>query len=137
MAKGNRGGKRNGASVARQAPGAVSDNFIVEQLEDRGYELTTNPREALYILRDGRMVDGAFYNDQRTEDHRLIENVFDDMDRNDSDFWDKMFQRTGVVMLVPETGVAMGLERNESQLTPQQRAILNSMRRVYRYTQFS
>lgn len=76
---------------------------IIKQFEDEGVELTSNIQEAIYIFDDGRMLSGMFFDGSRTEDHRVIEMLFDDIDRYSKDFWETVVERTRVVQYVPET----------------------------------
>lgn len=81
----------------------ITDETIKEILENEGYNFTENPREAIYILRDGTLVDGVFEYGSRGEDHRLIECCMNGIDRYDNQFWSKVHTELGVVQLVPET----------------------------------
>lgn len=83
--------------------GKITDEKIKETLINEGYSFTKNPREAIYILRDGTMIDGVFEYGIRGEDHRLIECAMKGTNRYDNNFWSKVCTELGVVQLVPET----------------------------------
>ena len=84
----------------------ISDDEIVSRFIDDGLELTSNPKNAIYVLRDGRMIRGV-YQGVRSEDHRCAECIFDDVDRYDPHFWDKLLEATEMVILHPETEKAV------------------------------
>jgi hypothetical protein len=75
-------------------------------LEENGYQLTNNPKEAIYIFPNGEMIDGGFDCGSRGEDHRMIE-CFMDSDRYDDNFWNDVHDQLKVVRLVPETMYAL------------------------------
>lgn len=136
MAKGKRGGKRitvgNWESTSNKVEW-ITDDEIVETLENEGFEMTNDPNDAIYVLRDGRMISGQIYYGVRGEDHRMIENLFNDIDRYDEKFWETAFERTGVLMLIPETRMALGLPSTKTGLTQKQINVLNRTR--YKYEQ--
>ena len=103
----------------------LSDSEIRQRLEDDGYEFTDNPEEAIYVLRNGDMVSGGFYDGIRGEDHRMIESVMDDIDRYDDNFWSEVFNRTSMLMLIPETKQALIGENQK--LTSKQKYILKQL----------
>lgn len=103
----------------------LSDKQIVEIFEDNGYDLTNNPNHAIYVLRNGSMIDGVFVGNNRSEDHRCAECLFDDIDRYDENFWSELFRRTSMVLLMPETETA--LKGKNQKLTPQQTKILEKL----------
>lgn len=70
------------------------------------------------------MISG-FYEGTRTEDHRMIESVFDDIDRYSDNFWEEMFSRTELVMLIPENKQA--LASSDVLLTSVQKKIINQL----------
>lgn len=113
-----------GRGTAADNSDIVTDDYIRQRLEDDGYEFTDNPDEAIYILRNGDMVRG-FYEGVRSEDHRMIESVFDDIDRYTTDFWKQMFNRTGLLMLIPESNQA--LTSTSVNLTEEQKKILKKL----------
>lgn len=81
----------------------MDNKTIIEILSEYDVETTKNIDEAIYILTDGQLISGMFDYGSRTQDHRCIEALFDDTDRYDKQFWNKVVERTGVVQYVPET----------------------------------
>ena len=76
---------------------------VVSKLEDEGVKFTHDPFQAIYILPMGDMISGCFNYGSRSEDHRIIENLYDDgTDRYQPDFWEKVFEDTEAVMVIPE-----------------------------------
>ena len=70
------------------------------------------------------MIKGV-YEGVRSEDHGCAECLFDDIDRYDKHFWDKLFEATGMVMLHPETEKAeIGYGQ---QLTWEQQQIIDKI----------
>lgn len=96
---------------------------VYATLEEYGYELTTNPNEAIYIFPNGEMIDGGFDCGSRGEDHRMIECLMES-DRYDNNFWDDVHSQLQVVRLVPETMFA--LISVDQELTNEQLSIINS-----------
>lgn len=84
----------------------MKDEEIVEKLEENDIFTTDDPAEAIYVLRDGTLISGDFEYGSRGEDHSCIERVFADINRYTKSFWEEMFKRTEVVMLVPECNEA-------------------------------
>ena len=80
----------------------ISNEQIIEMFEAEGIETTDNIDESIYILDDGTMISGMFYDGDRTEDHRIIEILFDDIDRYTNNFWELAHKRTGMIQHVPE-----------------------------------
>ena len=81
----------------------LTNDQIIKKFADEGVETTRNLDEAIYILPDGRLISGMFYDGMRTEDHRIIEVLFDDIDRYTDDFWEQAHKRTGMIQHVPES----------------------------------
>lgn len=81
----------------------LTNKEIIKAFEDEGVETTDNLNEAIYILSDGTLISGMFFDGDRTEDHRIIEVLFDDIDRYTPNFWNIAHQRTGMIQHVPET----------------------------------
>lgn len=81
----------------------LTNKEIIKAFEDEGVETTDNLNEAIYILSDGTLISGMFYDGDRTEDHRIIEVLFDDIDRYTPNFWNIAHKRTGMIQHVPET----------------------------------
>ena len=80
----------------------ITNEQIIEMFEAEGIETTDNLNESVYILDDGTMISGMFYDGDRTEDHRIIEILFDDIDRYTPNFWSIAHERTGMIQHVPE-----------------------------------
>ena len=96
----------------------LTNDEIIELFEAEGVETTEDINEAIYILDDGRMISGMFYDGMRTEDHRIIEILFDDIDRYSENFWQQAHKRTGMIQHVPETSfilIKQGQEPTEEQ----------------------
>ena len=102
----------------------ISDDEIVERFLDDGLSLTANPNNAIYILRDGRMIQGI-YQGIRSEDHRCAECLFDDIDRYDPHFWDKLLEATNMVILHPEIEKAV-IGRGQ-QITWEQQEVIDQL----------
>ena len=81
----------------------LTNKEIIKAFEDEGVETTDNLNEAIYILSDGTLISGMFFDGDRTEDHRIIEVLFDDIDRYTPNFWNIAHKRTGMIQHVPET----------------------------------
>lgn len=81
----------------------LTNEQIIELFEAEGVETTESLDEAIYILDDGTLISGMFFDGMRTEDHRIIEVLFDDIDRYTKDFWEQAHERTGMIQHVPET----------------------------------
>ena len=80
----------------------LTNEQIIEMFEAEGIETTDNIDESIYILDDGTMISGMFCDGDRTEDHRVIEVLFDDIDRYTNNFWELAHERTGMIQHVPE-----------------------------------
>ena len=102
----------------------MPDEEIIQKFGDEGIVTTHNPRHAIYLLRNGTLIDG-FYQGVRSEDHRCAECLFDDFDRYDPHFWNKLLEATGMVILHPETEKA--LVGRGQQLTDAQQAVLDKL----------
>ena len=81
----------------------LTNQQIIKAFENEGVETTDNLNEAIYILSDGTLISGMFYDGDRTEDHRIIEVLFNDIDRYTLNFWHIAHERTGMIQHVPET----------------------------------
>lgn len=81
----------------------LTNTQIIESFETEGVETTDELSEAIYILSDGTLISGMFFDGMRTEDHRIIEILFDDIDRYTPNFWSIAHERTGMIQHVPET----------------------------------
>ncbi len=96
----------------------LTNEEIIELFESEGVETTEDINEAIYILDDGQMISGMFFDGVRTEDHRIIEVLFDDIDRYTNDFWKQANERTGIIQHVPETSfilIKQGQDPTEEQ----------------------
>ena len=80
----------------------LTNQQIIKMFEAEGVETTDNLEEAIYILSDGTLISGMFYDGDRTEDHRVIEVLFDDIDRYTNNFWELAHERTGMIQHIPE-----------------------------------
>src|SRR5699024_4535169 len=81
----------------------LTNKQIIKMFEAEGVETTDNLAEAIYILSDGTIISGMFYDGSRTEDHRIIEILFNDINRYTPNFWSIAHERTGIIQHVPET----------------------------------
>jgi hypothetical protein len=95
---------------------------IVQLVIESGYSLTDNIDEAIFLLDDGRMIDGVYDMGKRGEDHIMIE-VAMDIDRYHDGFWDKVHEELRLVRLVAETKFA--LIKQGQKLTSKQAEILS------------
>lgn len=102
----------------------IDYQMINEIFEENGYKFTSNPLEAIYIFPNGAMVDGEYDYGTRSLDHRMIECLFDDIDRYHNDFWDRVHNDFRVVRLIPESRVAM--IRTGQPLSEIQNKIINA-----------
>ena len=100
----------------------LSDSEILNRFDESGMELTDDPFEAIYLLRNGALISGGFCDGVRGEDHRCVECLFDDIDRYTPDFWTTMMQRTGMVILIPENNQAIML-KSQVLTAPQQKIL--------------
>ena len=98
----------------------LTNEEIIELFEAEGVETTENLDEAIYILDDGTLISGMFYDGCRTEDHRIIEVLFDDIDRYTEDFWKQAHERTGMIQHVPESGWILVKQGQEPTAEQQQ-----------------
>lgn len=97
-----------------------------------GIELTQLPDHAIYILPDGSLIDGCFYDNQRSEDHRLAESL-SEFDRYDGNrFWLDLFNNLNMIMLVPETKTI--LITKQQTITAAQTEQMNMLIDNYYYT---
>lgn len=85
----------------------MNNDDIVEAFNNEGVMLTDSLEESIYILSDGRLLSGMFDCGIRGVDHRIIESIFEDTDRNSTDFWDEVIKRTDLLMYIPETKTAL------------------------------
>lgn len=85
----------------------IDNDEIINILKEEGIMETRDINQSIYIMTDGRMISGMFDCNIRGIDHRIIESVFEDFDRNTEDFWDVIIENTGLAMYVPETKVLL------------------------------
>ena len=105
---------------------------LTEICINEGIELTQLPDHAIYILPDGSLIDGCFYDNQRSEDHRLAESL-SEFNRNDGHrFWLDLFINLNMIMLVPETKTI--LITKQQTITPEQTEQMNMLIDNYYYT---
>ena len=102
----------------------MTNEQIVEKMNELGLKFTQNPKEAIYALSDGRLISDDFKKGIRGEEHRVLESIVDG-NRYDKNFWDKALSSTKMLMLVPETKVA--IMSDNQQLSLQQNAILKKL----------
>lgn len=95
----------------------------LNRFEDIGIETTDNINESIFILPKGQMIWGEFDMGVRSLDHHSIESLYDDLDRYDDDFWEKVVERTNIIQYVPETNVV--LIKKGQKITDEQRSIIN------------
>lgn len=69
-----------------------------------------------------------FYDGDRTEDHRIIEVLFDDIDRYTPNFWSIAHERTGMIQHVPETSYI--LKTAEQNVTEEQQKYFNQVENI-------
>lgn len=98
---------------------------IIQMLEEEGVELTDDINQAIYILSDGRLISGMFDCGIRGVDHRFIEFLFEDVNRDSENFWDEVLNRACLVMYVPETKTVL-IKRNQN-ITDEQLKIINNL----------
>lgn len=79
-----------------------SREILRKWIHDGEHFTTDNPFHAIYVLRNGKMLDGEFYDNGRCIDHRSIGIIVDTNPYICNDFWLQVFQ-LGVIMLIPET----------------------------------
>ena len=106
----------------------LTNNQIIRMFEAEGVETTDNLEEAIYILSDGTLISGMFYDGDRTEDHRIIEILFDDIDRYTPNFWSIAHERTGMIQHVPETSYI--LKTVGQGVTTEQQTYFNKVEHV-------
>lgn len=103
----------------------LTNNQIIKMFEAEGVETTDNLAESIYILSDGTLISGMFYDGDRTEDHRIIEILFNDIDRYTPNFWSIAHERSGMVQHVPETSYI--LKTVGQGVTTEQQAYFNQV----------
>lgn len=88
----------------------LSDKQLNSILKDADMEMTNNIDEAIFIFKDGSMIDGEFEGGYRGTDHNVIKGL-----RGEKGFnklkgvneWAEIHMNTNVVRLVPETNYAL------------------------------
>ncbi|GIN25528.1 hypothetical protein NSQ93_22495 [Bacillus sp. FSL W8-0445] len=107
------------------------NDMIVNEVVENGGRLTENVHHALYLLTDGRMIDGVFEEGcGRTEDHTMIEVVLGD--RYAKDFWERVHFELGLVRLTPETKIAL-INKGQELTEIQKEIILKSGYNIEEY----
>jgi len=106
----------------------ITNEEIIKKFEAEGIETTDNLAEAIYILSDGTLISGMFYDGSRTEDHRIIEILFDDINRYTPNFWSIAHERTGMVQHVPETSYI--LKTAGQEVTTEQQTYFNQVEHI-------
>lgn len=103
-----------------------STDRLVRILEKAEYSLTDCPEEAIYILDDGRMIDGGFDYGCRGIDHRMIFCAYDENPYASkipfSEWWNRVHKQYRLVRLVPEAKIA--LIKGRQRLTREQERII-------------
>ena len=108
---------------------------IREKCISEGICLTENGQESIYILPDGAFVDGCFYNDVRTEDHRIL-GLISSFDRYDGDlFWLELFNDKNIIMLIPEIKKIL-ITKNQKATQEQTKKILELLSKGYSIEEF-
>lgn len=113
--------------------GHVSNKAIRDYMEDMDLMLTTDFKVAIYLLTDGSLISGkCAYSDNyngRDLDHHVItaliaegQNYYQLSDTGI--FWQALQDKTGMVMLVPETKEAL-IAKNQT-LTPIQKQLIQA-----------
>lgn len=103
---------------------------LKQQCINEDIQFTTNILEAIYILPDGTMIDGCFYDGDRTEDHRLLE-LISQYDRYDGNlFWLDILETKNILMIIPETKTI--LYKNK-KLTKETVILLNQLVHLHDY----
>lgn len=106
----------------------MTEEEIEEKIENAGYSMTDDPLNAIYVLPDGSMINGDFDCGMRGTDHRMIECIFDGrINRYDPHFWDKVFEVTGAVMLIPESQEVLIPEEMKDSVTRLQWEVINEI----------
>lgn len=96
---------------------------LTDTLKKYGCTLTSNIEKAIYLTRDGLLIDGDFREGGRYKEHSIMEVVIGGT-KCDEGFWDKVHNHYGLVRLVPETMIA--LITPKQILTPIQREKLTN-----------
>ena len=107
-------------------------NSLKQKCIDNEIEFTPLPDHAIYILPDGSLIDGCFYDGSRTGDHRIAE-LLSEFDRYDGDkFWFDILDNLSLIMLVPESKQI--LITPKQKITPKQREVMNNLTNDFYYT---
>jgi hypothetical protein len=103
--------------------------LLKKRLQEDEIQFTDHIENAMYLLPDGTMIDGCFYDGLRSEDHRAIfcgvnyGDYYISSNTNET-HWKRLHKEYKVVRLVPETKIA--LIKNRQRLTDIQKEILNN-----------
>ena len=106
----------------------LTNKQIIKMFETEGIETTDNLKEAIYILSDGTLISGMFYDGSRTEDHRIIEILFNDINRYTPNFWHIAHEITGMIQHVPETSYI--LKTAGQEVTTEQQTYFNQVEHI-------
>lgn len=109
--------------------GLVSDEMIEQFVKDEELSFTDNLTDAIYLLRNGELIDGTDEYGERTEDHKTVQTLISEgkdmytSSNGFSIFWDALHKKTGMVRLVPESSTAL-ISKSQT-LTPEQEEVLS------------
>ncbi|KRL54011.1 hypothetical protein [Furfurilactobacillus rossiae] len=106
----------------KEQDGLISNSTIKKFVEDQGNVMTDDPSQAIYLLTDGSMISGSDPEEpmERSYDHRMIEGLPGiDLSRYDDEFWAKTLDKTGMVLLTPETKMALTTDGQHLNSTQQ------------------
>ena len=87
---------------------------------------TKDINEAIFIMKDGTLIDGEFDCGIRGDDHNELLDYFDGMT------WEELHQRLNIVRLVPETKFAL-ISKGQKLNQDQQDILNNSSYQVAEY----
>ena len=119
----------------------LNDNYIKYKLEEYSKDstkdtFTKNLEKAIYIMRDGSLISGKYDHGNRTEDHRIIECLFGDINRYSTHFWEIATFATDMIMIVPETKTIMWVKGQD--ITVDQLHVLNELEELgYEYEDYA
>lgn len=119
----------------------LDDDCIKHKLKEHDenstkHTFTDNPEKAIYVMRSGLLVSGKYDYGNRTEDHRIIECLFDDINRYSPHFWEMATFATDMIMLVPETKTIMWVKGQN--ITVDQLYVLNELEKLgYEYKNYA
>ena len=88
--------------------------------------ITEDINEAIFIMKDGTLIDGEFDCGIRGDDHNELLDYFDSMT------WEELHQQLNIVRLVPETKFAL-INKGQELSQAQQDLLNNSDYQVAEY----